>query len=86
MGTVENPLSLLDAFALVAPGQVPHPDEVTVLFDGHAPSPAGLHLPNLSVLEHLSSGGQFGPGLIVVGAARPRARRSSAWSASPASP
>ena len=32
-GIVENPQSLLDEFALVAPGQVTHPTEVTALFD-----------------------------------------------------
>ena len=33
VGIVENPESLLDEFALVAPGQVPHPTQVTALFD-----------------------------------------------------
>jgi putative ABC transport system permease protein len=33
VGTVENPQSLLDAFALVVPGQVTSPTGVTVLFD-----------------------------------------------------
>jgi putative ABC transport system permease protein len=33
VGIVENPMNLLDAFALVVPGQVPSPTEVTVLFD-----------------------------------------------------
>jgi putative ABC transport system permease protein len=33
VGIVENPQSLLDEFALVAPGQVTHPTGVTVLFD-----------------------------------------------------
>jgi putative ABC transport system permease protein len=33
VGIVENPQSLLDDFALVAPGQVTHPTEVTALFD-----------------------------------------------------
>jgi putative ABC transport system permease protein len=32
-GIVDNPQSLLDQFALVAPGQVTTPDNVTVLFD-----------------------------------------------------
>ena len=35
VGTVENPQSLLDEFALVAPGQVTSPTQVTVLFDAH---------------------------------------------------
>ncbi len=33
VGIVENPQSLLDEFALVAPGQVAHPTGVTALFD-----------------------------------------------------
>jgi len=33
VGIVQNPESLLDAFALVAPGQVTKPSEVTALFD-----------------------------------------------------
>ena len=33
VGIVENPQSLLDAFVLVAPGQVTHPTAVTALFD-----------------------------------------------------
>jgi putative ABC transport system permease protein len=32
VGVVQNPQSLLDAFALVVPGQVPQPSQVTVLF------------------------------------------------------
>jgi putative ABC transport system permease protein len=42
VGIVQNPQSLLDEFALVAPGQVHNPAQVTVLFDGHGPPPAGL--------------------------------------------
>ena len=33
VGIVENPQSLLDEFALVAPGQVPRPTQVVTLFD-----------------------------------------------------
>jgi putative ABC transport system permease protein len=42
-GIVENPQSLLDEFALVPPGQVHAPNQVTVLFDapGVAPSSIG---------------------------------------------
>jgi putative ABC transport system permease protein len=42
VGIVQNPQSLLDEFALVAPGQVRNPTQVTVLFDGHGHPPAGL--------------------------------------------
>ena len=34
-GIVENPENLLDEFALVVPGQVSSPDQVTLLFDAH---------------------------------------------------
>jgi putative ABC transport system permease protein len=36
-GIVQNPQSLLDEFALVAPGQVTAPTQVTVLFDARGP-------------------------------------------------
>jgi putative ABC transport system permease protein len=42
VGIVQNPQSLLDEFALVAPGQVRSPTQVTVLFDGNGRPPAGL--------------------------------------------
>lgn len=42
-GLVENPANLLDQFALVAPGQVSRPSQVTVLFDATAGNVAGLH-------------------------------------------
>ena len=35
VGIVQNPQSLLDEFALVVPGQVSAPTQVTVLFDAH---------------------------------------------------
>lgn len=40
VGIVENPQNLVDAFALVVPGQVRAPSEVTVLFDAHGVDPA----------------------------------------------
>src|SRR5215472_7553490 len=42
VGIVENPQGLLDEFALVAPGQVKAPTEVTVLFDAHGVRPASI--------------------------------------------
>jgi putative ABC transport system permease protein len=39
VGIVENPQSLLDEFALVAPGQVKNPSGVTLLFDNPGASP-----------------------------------------------
>ncbi len=46
VGTVQNPPSLLDQFALVVPGQVTDPGSVTVLFGGspHAVSALGFHV------------------------------------------
>lgn len=35
VGIVQNPQSLLDEFALVAPGQVSNPSQIVVLFDSH---------------------------------------------------
>jgi putative ABC transport system permease protein len=42
VGIVENPQSLLDEFALVVPGQVRTPTQVTVLFDAHGVSPGSI--------------------------------------------
>jgi len=44
-GIVENPQNLLDAFALVAPGQVAAPTQVTVLFDATPLSFATFNFP-----------------------------------------
>ena len=38
VGLVVNPQSLLDEFALVVPGQVTSPSDITILFDGRPPS------------------------------------------------
>jgi putative ABC transport system permease protein len=42
VGTVQNPQSLLDEFALVAPGQVKTPTQVTALFDAHGVSASSI--------------------------------------------
>jgi putative ABC transport system permease protein len=42
VGIVQNPQSLLDEFALVVPGQVRTPSQVTVLFDAPGVDPASL--------------------------------------------
>ena len=42
VGIVQNPQSLLDEFALVAPGQVHNPTQVIVLFDGYGRPPAAV--------------------------------------------
>ena len=45
VGIVENPQNLLDNFALVAPGQLSSPTQVTVLFDASAQALARLRFP-----------------------------------------
>ncbi|MGD0997919.1 MAG: hypothetical protein ABR941_06320, partial [Thermoleophilia bacterium] len=45
VGIVENPEDLLDNFALVAPGQLSSPSQVTVLFDASPASIAGFAFP-----------------------------------------
>lgn len=42
VGTVENQQNLLDEFALVAPGQVASPSQVTVLFNALGQSPSSI--------------------------------------------
>jgi putative ABC transport system permease protein len=42
VGIVENPQSLLDEFALVPPGQIRSPDQVTVLFDAPGVNPSSI--------------------------------------------
>jgi putative ABC transport system permease protein len=42
VGIVQNPQSLLDEFALVAPGQVTHPTTVNVLFDAPGVAPGRI--------------------------------------------
>jgi len=49
VGIVENPQSLLDEFALVIPGQVTSPDNVTVLFDAPGVSASRLSTGGVSV-------------------------------------
>jgi putative ABC transport system permease protein len=50
VGLVENPQNLLDEFALVAPGQLRTPDQVSVLFDATPLSIATFNLPPGSAL------------------------------------
>jgi putative ABC transport system permease protein len=45
VGVVENPSNLLDEFALVAPGQVSTPSQVSILFDATRVSEAGFRFP-----------------------------------------
>ena len=58
VGIVQNPQSLLDEFALVVPGQVRNPTQVTVLFDGHGQPPAGLG-------RYITAAGSQTPGNVI---------------------
>jgi putative ABC transport system permease protein len=68
VGTVENPQSLLDEFALVVPGQVTAPTQVTVLFDAPGVRPTSIG-PNVQTPSSASSGNSFNPETIVLGLA-----------------
>ncbi|HUY49907.1 MAG TPA: FtsX-like permease family protein [Streptosporangiaceae bacterium] len=68
VGIVQNPQSLLDEFALVVPGQVRAPTQVTVLFDAPGVNPTSLG-PNVQTPSSASSGNAFNPETIVLGLA-----------------
>ena len=65
VGIVQNPQSLLDEFALVVPGQVAAPTQVTVLFDAPGVRPASLG-PNVQSVQSASAGNLFNPETIVL--------------------
>ncbi|MBO0774641.1 MAG: hypothetical protein J2P35_24585, partial [Actinobacteria bacterium] len=56
-GIVANPQNLLDQFALVAPGQVKSPDEVTVLFNAPGVSPAAIG-PDVETVSQAAARGE----------------------------
>jgi putative ABC transport system permease protein len=62
VGTVQNPQSLLDEFALVAPGQVPlnTSTQITALFDGSDGAVKGFHFPIRSEAD-AGNGNAFNP-------------------------
>ena len=64
-GIVQNPQSLVDEFALVLPGQVTAPSQVTVLFDAHGVPPSKIG-PNVSTSHSASSGNVLNPQTIVL--------------------
>lgn len=67
VGIVENPQSLLDAFALVAPGQVTAPTQVTALFD--APGvPRGAIGDNAQTPASVAQSNPFNPETISLAA------------------
>jgi putative ABC transport system permease protein len=65
VGIVENPQSLLDEFALVAPGQVRAPTQVTVLFDARGADPGSIG-PNVESRQSAMPSSQFNPETIVL--------------------
>ena len=64
VGIVQNPQSLLDEFALVPPGQVTHPTEVSVLFDA-SPS-AAKNLPSYVTTPGSNNDNIINPSTIVL--------------------
>jgi len=65
VGIVENPQSLLDEFALVAPGQVGAPTQVGVLFDAPGVSPGSIG-PNVQTPSSVSSSNALNPETISI--------------------
>jgi putative ABC transport system permease protein len=60
VGVVENPQNLLDEFALVRPGQVKFPDQVTVLFDAPGVNPGSIG-PGVSTPASVASHSKINP-------------------------
>jgi putative ABC transport system permease protein len=67
-GIVQNPQDLLDEFALVAPGQVTAPTQVTVLFDAPGVSPADIG-PTAATPQTVAAGSVVNPETISLVAA-----------------
>jgi putative ABC transport system permease protein len=65
VGVVENPQNLLDNFALVAPGQLASPSQVTVLFDATAPSVAAFTFPSGATAQTPQPSQGINPAIIV---------------------
>ena len=70
-GIVQNPESLLDEFALVIPGQVTNPDNVTVLFDAPGVSASSLstHSMNVTTAQTVANTNEVNPETISIAAA-----------------
>jgi len=64
-GIVQNPESLLDEFALVTPGQVTSPTQVTVLFDAPMVQPSSIG-PNVETPQSASQNNPLNPVTIVL--------------------
>ncbi|HEX4834447.1 MAG TPA: FtsX-like permease family protein [Trebonia sp.] len=67
-GIVTNPQDLLDQFALVAPGQLPDPDQATVLFSAPGTDPGKLG-PGVTSVGQAASGNVINPQTISLTAA-----------------
>jgi putative ABC transport system permease protein len=67
VGIVQNPQSLLDNFALVAPGQVTAPTQVTVLFDAPGVNPDSIGL-NVQTPAMVSQKNVINPETIAIAA------------------
>jgi putative ABC transport system permease protein len=67
-GIVANPQNLLDEFALVAPGQITAPTQVTVLFDAPGVSPADIG-PTVATPQTVAASAVFNPETISLAAA-----------------
>jgi putative ABC transport system permease protein len=65
-GLVENPQNLLDDFALVPPGQLSHPSQVTVLFDATPLSVAAFSFPPGAVPVSPQPPGGLSPAIIAL--------------------
>ena len=70
-GIVQNPESLLDEFALVIPGQVTNPDNVTVLFDAPGVSASSLSTNgmNVTTAQTVANTNEINPETISIAAA-----------------
>jgi putative ABC transport system permease protein len=66
-GIVANPQNLLDEFALVAPGQVTAPTQVTVLFDARDVSPSDIG-PTVATPQTVAAKALFNPETISLAA------------------
>jgi len=66
-GIVRNPQNLLDEFALVAPGQVTAPTQVTVLFDAPGVAPADIG-PTVATPQTVAANAVFNPETISIAA------------------
>jgi putative ABC transport system permease protein len=65
VGIVSNPQSLLDEFALVAPGEVGSPTQVTVLFDARGLPPSSIG-PNVQARGSATPGNAINPETISI--------------------